>query len=131
MGDDKLWFGFLEAGEKSAPVAVDRNLDTGMADTVYVYNHKRGQILEYKREIIEPKLRELKASERDLKKQLESGFKQARKGFLPRSARLAAIPERAEPAAREKTPSEDEDMAEGFEDDVMLDDDADDEEEDY
>jgi len=125
MGDSTLWFGYMEAGEKSAPVVRDSRLDTGIRSTVYLYNHRRGQILEYKREIIEPKLRELKTGEKDLVKELEAAYRTARQAFFSRSDRIAAIPERGEPPAQDK-PRSDGDSEEDYGDDALLDDDADD-----
>lgn len=125
MSDEKLWFGYMDAGEKSAPVVMDSRLDTGVRSTVYLYNHRRGQILEYKREIIDPKLRELDGSDKKLLKELEAGYRAARKDFIARSDRVAAIPERGEPAAKDK-PSSSDDNEEDYGDDVFLDGDDDD-----
>jgi len=125
MSDEKLWFGYMDAGEKSAPVVMDSRLDTGVRSTVYLYNHRRGQILEYKREIIEPKLRELDGGDKQLLKELETAYRAARKDFMARSDRVAAIPERGESAAKDKASSSDEDE-EDYGDDVFLDGDDDD-----
>lgn len=98
MGENTSWFGFLEAGDKSTPVVIDSRLNTGDATTVYVYNHKRGEIIEYKRAIAEAKLRELKADEQELLAELRNGFRKARNGFTPRGAKAAQIPEKGRPA---------------------------------
>ena len=52
-----LWYGYLEAGANSSPVIRDDGLNTGNPKTVYLFNLARGCILEYSREIVEPKLR--------------------------------------------------------------------------
>ena len=65
MSQEELWYGFLEAGDRSTPVARDPKLTTGNPDTVYMYNLQRNEIIEYKRAICEPKLRELKPAEAD------------------------------------------------------------------
>jgi len=97
MGNDTLSFGYLEAGKKSSLVVMDHSLSTGHPRTVYVYNYVRGKILEYRRDIIESKLRELEGDERELVQQLKQAYYHARQGFDPRGARIASIPERSEP----------------------------------
>ena len=78
-----LWYGFLEAGEKSSPVVIDIGLTTKKADTVYVFNQNRNKILEYKRDIIDSKLRELNADESGLINTLTAAYEQIREAFLP------------------------------------------------
>ena len=46
-----LWFGHLSAGARSSPVLRDARLDTGNPKTLYMFNLKRGEILEYAREV--------------------------------------------------------------------------------
>jgi hypothetical protein len=94
MTQEELWYGFLEAGDRSTPVARDPKLTTGNPDTVYMYNLQRNEIIEYKRAIAEPKLRELKANEGDALKELKSAFAKALKEFTPRRARppVEAVP---------------------------------------
>jgi hypothetical protein len=87
-----VWFGYLEAGDKSSPVLIDPRLDTGNSNTVYMYNLNSQRIIEYKREIAEPKLRQLKDPEKDLTKDLVRGYESARKEFTPRSNGIAALP---------------------------------------
>jgi len=91
--NDPIWFGFLEAGTKSSPVALDGRLNTANPKTLYLYNHARGDFLEYAREIVEPKLRELKEAEAGLVRELKSGFDEARRTFEPRGRDLR-IPEK-------------------------------------
>jgi hypothetical protein len=87
-----IWYGYLEAGEKSSPVLIDSKLDTGNSKTFYMYNHNSQRIIEYKREIAEPKLRTLKEPEKTLLKELVEGYETARKEFTPRTKGVAAIP---------------------------------------
>ena len=87
-----IWYGYLEAGDKSSPVLIDPKLETGNAKTVYMYNLNSQRIIEYKREIAEPKLRTLKDPEIELVKDLVKGYESARKEFTPRAKGLAAIP---------------------------------------
>lgn len=96
MSEETLWYGYLQAGEKSAPVVLDSRLNTGLPETVYVYNHGRGAILEYKRVIAEPKLRELTAEEKkELLTELRRAYRQARKAFTPRVSRANSVAEKA------------------------------------
>jgi hypothetical protein len=81
MSKNDIWYGYLKAGEKSSPVVRDMSLETKSRGTIYLYNHKRGAILEYSREIVEPKLRELKPEDIPLD-ELMSAFRAARKPFL-------------------------------------------------
>ena len=94
MTQEELWYGFLEAGDRSSPVAKDPKLTTGNPDTVYMYNLQRNEIIEYKRAIAEPKLRELKTNEGEALKELKAAFAKALKEFTPRRARptMDAVP---------------------------------------
>ncbi len=130
MSDNEIWYGYLEAGEKSGPVLLDPRLSTGKSDTIYLFNLLRGQILEYNRNIVEPKLRGLKPEEKKLMAELESAYAQARRSFAPRMARVADIPERG---TRRQPPADDIEIEEAEEletDEAVVDDDEwDDEEE--
>lgn len=81
----RLWFGFLEAGTRSSAVVRDDSLDTGRAWTIYLFNLAKGRILEYHREIVEPKLRPLDAGESDLVGELSAAYREARESFVPRA----------------------------------------------
>jgi hypothetical protein len=80
-----IWYGYLEAGEKSSPVLIDPKLETGDTKTVYMYNLNSQRIIEYKREIAEPKLRILNEQEASLVNALKQGYDTARKEFAPRN----------------------------------------------
>lgn len=93
-----LWCGFLEAGDKGSPVVRDASLDTGNPNTVYLFNFIKGRILEYRRDIVEPKLRELRTDELTMVHSLRSAFETARAGFEPRSGfRRTSPPRRRRP----------------------------------
>jgi hypothetical protein len=96
MSKSDIWYGFLQAGENSSPVVRDATLETKSPKTVFLYNYVRGKILEYSREIVEPKLRELAPGDVPLK-ELQSAFKAARKTFA--SSNAAKKWEDAGPAA--------------------------------
>lgn len=96
----RLWFGFLEAGEKGGPVIRDRSLNTGQSSTIYLFNLRKGRIIEYKRDIVESKLRELTPDELDVVAEMESAFELAKSGFTPRAAQRS-VPR---PRRRRKEP---------------------------
>lgn len=112
-----LWYGYLEAGEKSTPVIRDERLDTGNRKTLFLFNLVRGQILEYTREIVEPKLRELKPNEAGKVDELNAAYGEARRTFKHHNVRPLNIPERGAPAKAAKEKDE-----EGFSDFAMGDD---------
>ena len=84
----KLWVGFLDAGSKGSPVVREIGMETGNRDTIYLFNMLKGKILEYRRDIVEPKLRELTVDEQPMVPELRKAFKIVREGFEPRTARL-------------------------------------------
>jgi len=122
MTQEELWYGFLEAGDRSSPVARDPKLTTGNPDTVYLYNLKRNEIIEYKRAIADPKLRALKPTEGDALKELKSAFAKALKEFTPRRTRptLEAVPvavvgkKKGKATVEEDVAEESEDFEESF-----------------
>ena len=112
-GNNKFWCGFLDAGSKSSPVLLDHKLDTGNPKTVYMFNLKSERIIEYNRQIAEPKLRELKGNEA------------SRKDFSPRTVRTSIAPSAAAaPTSTKNTPSGDsiEDTFFPEDDDIEIDD---------
>ncbi len=119
MSEEGYWFGYLEAGPKSAPVLMDERLatSTGNPATRYLYNLARDQILEYKWEVVQPKLRPLKPEEQELAERLKAGYEEARKAFSPRGVPTAPPAGTAEPPTAQ--PGEEE--AEGLEDEEALD----------
>ena len=97
-----LWFGHLNAGARSSPVLRDARLDTGNPKTLYLFNLVRGEILEYAREIVEQKLRELKPAESGFVADLDSGYKKARRNFKGHSASISNITKRTVAVFKEK-----------------------------
>lgn len=92
MSDKYYWFGYMEAGEKSSPVLRDSRIDTGNPETLYLFNLKRNEILEYRRDIIEPKLRELNTEEQASCGELKTTYVEARSRFTPRGGKVALVP---------------------------------------
>ncbi len=101
MSKSDVWYGFLQAGEQSSAVVRDATLETKNPKTVFLYNHVRGKFLEYAREIVEPKLRELTPADVSLK-DLQNAFKAARKTFA--SNKVAKKWETEAPAAPPREP---------------------------
>lgn len=82
MGNQKLWYGFLDAGAKSSPVVRDFSIDPGIPDALYLYSMKSGIISRYKASIVESKLRDLTPDEeKKFMAELDAGFKKVRKEF--------------------------------------------------
>lgn len=98
MSETNLWYGYLNAGEKSTPVLMDQRLNTANPNTVYVFNLKRSEIIEYRRDIIEPKLRDLGDEENTTIKELKTAYTKIRSDFVPRGARISTIPEKGSEA---------------------------------
>jgi len=117
---ETLWFGFLDAGKKGGPVVRDVTLGTGTPTTFYLFNLNRGAILEYRRDIAEPKLRELTEKEMELVDELREAFERARKGFTPREERkpkpLPPTRKKARVDEVEETDDEDDTEVDGADD---------------
>jgi hypothetical protein len=105
-----LWYGYLEAGDRSTPVIRDERLDTGSSKTVFLFNLARREILEYSREIVEPKLRELKSGEAKSLKNLDAAYAEARRNFKDRRARTLNIPEQGGATRRAAESRSDDDI---------------------
>ena len=102
MSEQKCWFGYLDAGDKSSAVVRDDSLVTGDHETIYLYNLQRDAIVEYKKAIVEPKLRELKAKEQDQVAALQKAFRKVRNSFTPRGSKAASVPDKARPVKKPK-----------------------------
>ncbi len=98
-----VWYGFLQAGDRSSPVIRDDRLDTGNRKTMYLFNLNRNLILEYSREVVEPKLRDLKPDESVTISELDAAYKKARRNFKDRGASIRNILNRSSstPASNE------------------------------
>ena len=62
----------------------DDRLETGNPKTIYMFNLNRGEIIEYALEIVEKKLRDLQPDESAFIKELDAGYKKARRSFKGR-----------------------------------------------
>jgi hypothetical protein len=125
---NSVWYGYLEAGNRSSAVIRDEKLETGSAKTLFLFNLERREILEYSRDIVEPKLRELKPAESNLIKELDAAYVEARRNFKDRRARTLNIPEHGGAARRPTESQGDEDIDEFIDegaDEVWVDSDED------
>jgi hypothetical protein len=107
---NSVWHGYLEAGNRSSPVIRDEKLETGSTKTMFLFNLERREILEYSREIVEPKLRELNPTESKLIKTLDAAYVEARRNFRDRRARLLNVPGHGGPARQAVDSGGDEDI---------------------
>lgn len=128
MSESNFWYGHLDAGEKSSPVLMDRRLSTANPNTIYVFNLQRSEIIEYRRDIIEPKLRDLAVEEHPIIKKLESAYSKVCSDFIPRGIKISNLPEKGAvtKASKKSSPIESEEMDY---DELVTVDDADGEEE--
>ena len=117
-GKKSFWYGYLNAGTRSSPVLRDARLDTGSTKTLYLFNLVRGEILEYAREIVEKKLRELKPAESGFIVDLDAGYKKARRNFKGHTASISNITKRSVSVIKEKV--DDYDDSETGMDDIEL-----------
>lgn len=126
MSKTNYWHGYLEAGTKSSPVLRDPSMETGNANTVYLYSLNRNKIIEFQASIVEQKLRDLSQEESELISALNSGYKKAKKEFTPRaSMRLKQVELTPQSSPEPKQDIEDMDDAD-LDDDLDLDMDMDD-----
>jgi hypothetical protein len=95
MSEKDIWYGVLDAGEKTSPVVRDATLDASQG-RVWLYNHVRNQFIEYAEAIVEPKLRELTTGDIPLN-ELDEAFKAARRAFS--SSRKISTRSDTKPAA--------------------------------
>ena len=123
MSKQKLWYGYLEAGAKSSPVAIDHSLDTGDKNSILIYNHNKKDILKYSRELVEPKLRELNAKEKDLEGELKKGFTEAMKTLKYSVAKSFDTPLKTKPAPKAVSRDDEPEVEmSGMDDDIWEDD---------
>jgi hypothetical protein len=94
MAKTPLWCGYLDAGDRSSAVLRDDRLETGNPKTMYLYNLTRDEILQYSRELVEPKLRELRDNEADLASELKNAYTKARRTFKFTPERVVTTPVR-------------------------------------
>lgn len=106
MSEKNIWYGVLEAGEKTSPVVRDTSLDASQ-NKIYLYNYVRNQFIEYSQAIAEPKLRELAAGDIS-QDELDKAFKTAYQAFS--SSRKVRAWDDTKPAASRVKNEDDEDV---------------------
>ena len=124
MSKDLLWFGYLEIGDKSTPVAREPKLNTSNPSTIYLYNLLRNEFIEYKLDIVKSKLREFTEDEAGLNKEVKKAYIKAVKDFTPRG-KIISIPDKhtnKPPTAKQKKAEELKKIAEDDNDTVADDD---------
>ncbi len=126
MSNTQIQCKYLEAGAKSSAVVYDPGLSTSNDQTIYLYHQQRNQIIEYRRDIVEPKLRELSGDESQVTIALQQAYQKAKAGFSPRGAASLEIPVKAAASkATIRRQTEDEEMdgdIDLIDDDDLLDD---------
>jgi hypothetical protein len=108
-GKSSCWYGYLMAGKRSSPVLRDGRLETGNPKTMYMFNLKRGEVIEYALEIVEKKLRDLKPDESAFIAELDAGYKKVRRGFKGRVAGKRSVTKDALVPLREAADNRDDD----------------------
>lgn len=125
MSAKDIWYGVLDAGEKTSPVVRDTTLDASEGK-VWLYNHLRSQFIEYSKAIVEPKLRELTKGD-VAQNELEAAFKVALKSFSSsHKIRTSSDPEPAAPPTKNKDEEDEIDIELSDDDDMEEYDDLDD-----
>ena len=118
MSKNGFWYGYLNAGDKSSAVLRDPELDTGNRKTVYLFNLERNAIIEYNREIVEPKLSDLNGQADDMTATLEAAYAGARRAF---GHARPFVPSATETPMKAATPAVEEEDLDGYVDDEDLD----------
>ena len=92
MKNKHLWVGYLTLPDKKKTlVASDERVETGKPKTIFLYNLERDQIVEYGREIIQPKLKNAPEADYDVAK-MTTSYKKALKRKLPNLYRVIFSP---------------------------------------
>jgi len=118
MSKNGFWYGYLNAGGKSSAVLSDPELDTGNRKTIYLFNLERNAIIEYNREIVEPKLSDLNGEAEDMTATLEAAYVEARKAW---GHGRPPAPAATETTVKVATPAVEEEDLDDYVDDEDLD----------
>ncbi len=102
MSNDRFWYGYLDAGDRSSPVLRDNTLDTHNPETVYLFNLKRKEIIEYKREIVEARLKPLE--DESVIDDLTAAYMVASRDFVPRRKKMRLVSDNPSPTPSPKMP---------------------------
>jgi len=123
MKNKHLWVGYLTLPDKKKTlVASDKRVKTGKAKTIFLYNQARDQIIEYEREIIQPKLKNAPETDYDVAK-MTASYKKALKKKLPNLYRVIfSSTTRIHTSAKEPETAMVNDDNSGNDDDIDIDD---------
>lgn len=123
MSNDKLWYGYLEAGEKSSMIIRDLSIETDTSGYLFLFNMKSGQILRYKADIVESKLRDLTPEEKKKNKtKMLAAYKKASIEFKRPASSIQSTPVAPSPSPAEKDgdgDSNDDEALESMDSDFM------------
>jgi len=110
VAKSKLLYKYLDAGAKGSAVVIDTTLDTCKEQTIYLYHQLRDEIIEFRRDIVEPKLRELTGEDAGMEKALEEGYQKVRSTFMPRGGNALNIARHVPPVAAPEKLSEESEL---------------------
>jgi len=91
-----LWYGKLDTPNFSNTVLFDPDLPDPPKGKLYLYNHERGQVVQYVQDLVSSKLRELTAQElAELQDAIAKNWEGVKKEFI----RTHSVPSRATPVS--------------------------------
>jgi len=91
-----LWYGKLDTPNFSNTVLFDPDLPDPPKGKLYLYNHERGQVVQYVQDLVSSKLRELTAQElAELQDAIAKNWEGVKKEFI----RTHSVPSRAAPVS--------------------------------
>jgi len=91
-----LWYGKLDTPNFSNTVLFDPDLPDPPKGKLYLYNHERGQVVQYVQDLVSSKLRELTAQElAELQDAIAKNWESVKKEFI----RTHSVPSRAAPVS--------------------------------
>lgn len=101
MKDKHLWVGYLTLSNKKVLVASDARVDSANSKNMLLYNQERDEIVEYSREIIQPKLKAAPEADYDAGT-MAAAFQKALRKKFPNLYRVIFTPGAGGAASRKK-----------------------------
>jgi hypothetical protein len=91
-----LWYGKLDTPNFSNTVLFDPELPEPPKGKLYLYNHERGQVVQYVHDLVSPRLRDLTDQEMaEIQDAISSKWEGIKKDFI----RTHTVPSRSAPAS--------------------------------
>ena len=91
-----LWYGKLDTPNFSNTVLFDPELPEPPKGKLYLYNHDRGQVVQYVHDLVSPRLRDLTEQElSELQEAIANNWEGVKKEFI----RTHTVPSRSAPAS--------------------------------